>query len=506
MKHKLKYALLCALSLSALTVSAADSGNSDPLQLDASSTVDTLRCVNTMSAWRSITHKLNRTAEPPSYECGLWLRSEKSKGLFAQNYRPGDRAEYNAWLYELSAFHDDPRVRAVLKDYQNLVTHQRDLTWDRFARVEAKHNYDVAEREYRRLISADPLTQFTTDAPIARSQRAHCSEETQDAMRRIKDPERRAAALKLQSEQCSDVPAPDSLIAHTLAKMAKTDCAGAMQHARSKGYVAYTCALPAAAADSEKSWTEQLLPTADSAPDHAVATKWLTSTDVASVVVGADAAQAELMVVMDFSAASRLLVLQFWPAVRDGWLRLRLVPTSVGRDIDTHRHAAVLLATDKPYAYVNTWLMTGNLTINTDPALFARVAKNTALLARVAKNNELARASVRAVPTTVRIQDNKVAAFSEGSNGYLNLIGSTWHGVPAGAWPWPAFTRAQLESLAGADLYHYDYANVARIALDPKKLTSEICVRAEAEGTDRGECWLATSKANGAKSKFLGLF
>jgi hypothetical protein len=64
MKHKLNYALLCALSLSALTVSAADSGNSDPLQLNAGTSIDTLRCVNTMSSWNSVNN-------PPLNPIGL---------------------------------------------------------------------------------------------------------------------------------------------------------------------------------------------------------------------------------------------------------------------------------------------------------------------------------------------------------------------------------------------------------------------------------------------------
>jgi len=81
----------------------------------------------------------------------------------------------------------------------------------------------------------------------------------------------------------------------------------------------------------------------------------LNSTDLAEVTIGAAGAPAEITLVLDFAKANSVkALLGYWPSVRDGGLRLRIVPARLlGK---ASGDASALLASAKPHELIRVYL------------------------------------------------------------------------------------------------------------------------------------------------------
>jgi len=190
---------------------------------------------------------------------------------------------------------------------------------------------------------------------------------------------------------------------------------------------------------------------------------------------------------------SQLAVLTYLPLVRNGTLRLRVVPTSLysgeaGR-------AAQLLSTATPFAYLNE--------LAHRSAQADTISTAAAKLAVASNNTKIQAAGFVGVPYQILAQVGQVGPSARWAGLYLYKLASLakhpqWR-LAVTAWPTDGWTESELATLSqryktdGADNLRViapgDINSAGYTPANTVNWTKEVCSKV-------GECWKAPDPAN----------
>lgn len=302
--------------------------------------VDKVKCGEEIKNWQRFSfpnpYVLTPRHSPPSYDCAVWEMQERTTGMNAQNWAAPSVEEYRAWQLALNNYLKQPFVRPYL-DSRPYMSQELKHYW--LQADVAKVNFETLARGRDYLIGLNPMynnapNDVREKGSAADSATAVCSTAQRDAILGMKNKALREQALANLNANCKTA----------LDQQAKAEAKAAADRAAADAYK-----LPTAA--DLKPLPERGLGRLSGPELYKV----LTEQGFEKRVVGSADAPIEMHMVLDLGdKLTSFYLLQLWPTVREGQLRLVVYPTSLASK--DARPGAVFLQTDKPFALLNNWL------------------------------------------------------------------------------------------------------------------------------------------------------
>lgn len=302
--------------------------------------IDKAHCGRDVANWQRHSfptpYVLTPRYSPPSYDCAVWEAQERTTGINAQNWAAPSVDEYRAWQLALNNYLQQPFVRPYL-DSRPYMSQEPKYYW--LQADVAKANFEKLARGRDYLMGLNPMynnapNDVRQKGSAADSAAVVCSMAQRDAIKGMKNKALRDQALANLDANCKGA----------LDKQAQFDAKAAAERAAADAYK-----LPTAA--DLQPLPERGLARLSGPELHKV----LTEQGFEKRVIGSADAPVEMHMVLDLGdKLSSFYLLQLWPTVREGQLRLVVYPTSLASK--DPRPGAVFLRTDKPFALLNNWL------------------------------------------------------------------------------------------------------------------------------------------------------